>query len=99
MITSANNSVNASCICYADVATDPSIRWAAILKADPMAEMSVLWLRVAAVLYSLGLLHSILAITRKSEGLFRVALNAARAGAIVHAVSIVEEGVATGHCP
>src|ERR1700689_4379667 len=58
-----------------------------------MAEMSVLWLRVAAVLYS------ILAITRKSEGLFRVALNAARAGAILHLVSIVEEGLATGHCP
>src|SRR5580704_14904934 len=64
-----------------------------------MAEMSVIWLRVAAVLYSLGLLHSIVAVTRKSDWLFPYALNAARAGALLHLVSIVEEGLATGHCP
>ena len=45
-----------------------------------MAEMSVIWLRVAAVLYSLGLLHAILTLVRKREHLFRVALAAFAAG-------------------
>src|SRR5258708_15809230 len=64
-----------------------------------MAEMSVIWLRVAAALYSLGLLHSILAVTQRREGLFRYALAATRAGALLHLVSIIEEGLLTGHCP
>ena len=42
-----------------------------------MAEMSVIWLRVAAGLYSLGLLHAILTLVRRRrEHLFRVALGA-----------------------
>lgn len=64
-----------------------------------MAEMSVIWLRVAATLYSLGLLHSILTVTQKREGLFRYALAAVRVGAVLHLVSIVEEGLAAGRCP
>src|SRR6266436_5167712 len=64
-----------------------------------MAEMSVIWLRVAAALYSLGLLHSILAVTQRRESLFRYALASARAGALLHLVSIIEEGLLTGHCP
>ena len=64
-----------------------------------MTEMSVIWLRVATALYSLGLLHSILAVAQQKEGLFRVALGAARLGAVLHLVSIVEEGLITGHCP
>lgn len=64
-----------------------------------MAEMSVIWLRVAAALYSLGLLHSILSIARQRAGLFRPALAAVRIGALLHLVSIVDEGLITGHCP
>src|SRR5260370_25951301 len=64
-----------------------------------MAEMSVIWLRVAAALYSLGLLHSILSIARQREGLFRPPLTAVRVGALLHLVSIVDEGLITGHCP
>src|SRR5215469_2400986 len=64
-----------------------------------MAAMSVIWLRVAAVLYSLGLLHSILSITRQRESLFRPALAAVRIGALLHLVSIVDEGLITGRCP
>src|SRR5689334_6308914 len=64
-----------------------------------MAEMSVIWLRVAAALYSLGLLHSILAVTQRRESLFRVAVGAARVGALLQLVSIIEEGLITGHCP
>jgi ABC-type transport system involved in cytochrome c biogenesis permease subunit len=64
-----------------------------------MTEMSVIWLRVAAALYSVGLLHSILAITQRRENIFRGALAAARAGALIHLVSIIEEGLVTGRCP
>ena len=64
-----------------------------------MAEMSVIWLRVAAALYSVGLLHSILAITQRKANLFRVALGAARVGVLLHFVSVIEEGLITGHCP
>jgi len=64
-----------------------------------MAEMSVIWLRVAAALYSLGLLHAILTLVRRRENLFRVALAALTLGAVFHFVSIVEEGLATNLCP
>jgi ABC-type uncharacterized transport system permease subunit len=64
-----------------------------------MAEMSVIWLRVAAALYSLGLLHAILTLVRRRENLFRVALSAFSIGAVFHFVSIVEEGLATHRCP
>ena len=65
----------------------------------PMAEMSVIWLRVAAVLYSLGLLHAILTLIRKRESLFRVALGAFAIGAVFHFVSILEEGLIHNRCP
>jgi ABC-type uncharacterized transport system permease subunit len=61
--------------------------------------MSVIWLRVAAALYSIGLLHAILTLVRRREHLFRVALGAFGLGAVFHFVSIMEEGVLTGRCP
>jgi ABC-type uncharacterized transport system permease subunit len=64
-----------------------------------MAEMSVIWLRVAAALYSLGLLHAILTLVRRREHLFRVALAAFGLASVFHFVSIVEEGLYTNHCP
>ena len=64
-----------------------------------MAEMSVIWLRVAAALYSLGLLHAILTLVRRKEHLFRVALGAFTLGAVFHFVSIVEEGILNDRCP
>jgi ABC-type uncharacterized transport system permease subunit len=64
-----------------------------------MAEMSVIWLRVAAALYSLGLLHSILMLVRRREQLYRVALVAFGLGAVFHFVSIVEEGIVSQRCP
>jgi ABC-type uncharacterized transport system permease subunit len=64
-----------------------------------MAEMSVIWLRVAAALYSLGLVHAILTLTRKREGLFKIALAAFLVAAVLHFVSIAEEGIFTGHFP
>src|SRR5581483_10873713 len=64
-----------------------------------MTDMSVIWLRVAAALYSLGLLHAILTLVRRRDNLFRVALSALTLGAVFHFVSIVEEGIATNLCP
>src|SRR5215471_2295949 len=64
-----------------------------------MAEMSVIWLRVAAGLYSLGLLHAILTLVRRREHLFRVALGAFVLGSVFHLVSITEEGIVNNRCP
>jgi ABC-type uncharacterized transport system permease subunit len=64
-----------------------------------MAEMSVIWLRVAAALYSLGLVHAILTLVRRRDYLFRIALAAFGLGAVFHFVSIIEEGLAFNRCP
>jgi ABC-type uncharacterized transport system permease subunit len=64
-----------------------------------MAELSVIWLRVAVALYSIGLVHSILTLVRRREHLFRVALGAFAAGAVFHFVSIVEEGIINNRWP
>jgi ABC-type uncharacterized transport system permease subunit len=61
--------------------------------------MSVIWLRVAAACYSLGLLHAILTLVRRKEHLFRVALGALVMGAVFHFVSIAEEGIVNDRCP
>src|SRR5512140_699146 len=55
--------------------------------------MSTTWLRVAAVLYSIGLLHAILTVLRRRARLFGVALASFSVGAVLHMVSIVEESV------
>jgi ABC-type transport system involved in cytochrome c biogenesis permease subunit len=64
-----------------------------------MDEMSVIWLRVAVALYSLGLLHAILTLMRRREYLFQVALAAFSVGAVLHLVAIVEEGLHDNRCP
>jgi ABC-type uncharacterized transport system permease subunit len=64
-----------------------------------MAEMSVIWLRVAAAFYSIGLLHAILTLVRRREHLFRVALIAFTVGMVFHFVSIIEEGIINNRCP
>jgi ABC-type uncharacterized transport system permease subunit len=65
-----------------------------------MHDMSVLWLRVAAVLYSLGLLHVLLTVIhRKRDRVFRVAMVAFFTGVVVHMVSIVEHTIATSRVP
>ncbi len=64
-----------------------------------MTELSAIWLRVAAALYSLGLLHAILTVVQRKDNLFRFAVAAMRIGAVLHCVSVVEEGLLTGHFP
>jgi ABC-type transport system involved in cytochrome c biogenesis permease subunit len=64
-----------------------------------MQEMSIFWLRAAAVLYGAGLLHSILTILRREPRLFRPALGCFCVGVVLHGVSIVEHWAALGHLP
>jgi ABC-type uncharacterized transport system permease subunit len=64
-----------------------------------MADLSVFWLRVAAVLYSVGLLHAILTLVKRKQQLMRPALLTLGLGAVFHFVSIVEDGLTTQHCP
>jgi ABC-type transport system involved in cytochrome c biogenesis permease subunit len=62
--------------------------------------MSVVWLRVAVALYSVGLLHALLTLVhRRREGIFRLALGSFYAGVVIHLVSIVDHAVAAGHFP
>src|SRR3954451_1784290 len=64
-----------------------------------MGESSVLWLRVAAGLYSLGLLDAIITVMRRREALFRLALFAFGLGAVFHFVSLMEQGLAQHQLP
>jgi ABC-type uncharacterized transport system permease subunit len=69
------------------------------MKKHSMGESSLLWLRVAAGFYSLGLLDAIITILRQRESLFRAALAAFGFGALFQLVSIVEQGLAQGNFP
>src|SRR5947209_20541767 len=61
--------------------------------------MTLLWLRVALALYSLGLLHAILTVIKRREELFQVALGAISLGVVFHLVALVEDGIAVRHFP
>lgn len=62
--------------------------------------MSIVWLRCAVALYSLGLLHALLALAhRRRPGLFRAALGAFYTAVVLHAVHLVEHAVAARHFP
>jgi ABC-type transport system involved in cytochrome c biogenesis permease subunit len=58
-----------------------------------MTETSVIWLRVAAALYSFGLIDAVFVLTRQKETFFRTALAAFGLGGLFHLVSIVEQGM------
>jgi hypothetical protein len=61
--------------------------------------MGHFWLRIALVLYSLGLLHAILTVVGRRQRVFRAALAAISLGAVFHLVALVEDGLALGHFP
>jgi ABC-type uncharacterized transport system permease subunit len=54
------------------------------------------WLRVAACLYALGLLHSILVLVRHRQSVLGVALGAFRIAVVLHGVAIVDMAIASG---
>jgi len=59
--------------------------------------MPLLWLRVATVLYGLGLLHAFLMLRRKGERAGRVAAPAVGLGMVFHFVSLVETALLSGY--
>jgi ABC-type uncharacterized transport system permease subunit len=65
-----------------------------------MHQMSIMWLRVAAVLYSLGFIHVLLTVIhRRRDRVFRVAIVAFYTGVVIHIVSIVEQTAAAARFP
>ena len=61
--------------------------------------MSIIWLRIAAALYSLGLIYVLLVIFRKGARLFIPAHIAFATGTVLHLVALVELHAETGHWP
>ena len=64
-----------------------------------MYGMGVFWLRLATVLYGVGLIHAIAVLLRKKSGFLKYALFAFMVGAVLHFVAIVELAMAVGHLP
>lgn len=64
-----------------------------------MIETATFWLRVAACLYAVGLLHSLLAAVRHGQNAFGVAMTAFRLALVIHGVSIVDLAMASGRIP
>lgn len=64
-----------------------------------MQEMSIFWLRVAVVLYGVGLLHALVTVVRREATLFRPALVAFTLAVVLHGVSLIERWFAVGHLP
>jgi ABC-type uncharacterized transport system permease subunit len=58
--------------------------------------MALLWLRVALICYAVGLLYALVALTRTSETLSKVALHASYLGMVFHFVSLVEAVIEAG---
>src|SRR5881227_822697 len=58
--------------------------------------MALIWLRVALIFYGVGLLYALVALTRTSEVLSKVALHSAYIAMVLHFVSLVEAFVQTG---
>lgn len=61
--------------------------------------MGVFWLRVATILYAVGLADAILVLLQKKSQLFRFAVFAFLIGSVLHMVAIVELTKAIGHFP
>jgi ABC-type transport system involved in cytochrome c biogenesis permease subunit len=64
-----------------------------------MLDTGIFWLRTAACLYAMGLLHSMLSIVRRSQAVYPVAVATFRVGVVLQAVSLVELSMAYGRLP
>ena len=64
-----------------------------------MHDMGIFWLRVATVLYGVGLLHAMAVLLRRKSGFLKYALFAFQAGVVLHLVAIVELTMEIGHLP
>ncbi len=61
--------------------------------------MGLFWLRIATLLYGVGLLHVMAVLLRGKAGFLKPALFAFLVGAVLHFVAIVELSMAIGHLP
>src|SRR5947209_19087585 len=59
--------------------------------------MPLFWLRIAVILYGVGLLYSFLGLSRKGELLSRAVIPATALGALLHLVSLIETTFEYGH--
>jgi ABC-type uncharacterized transport system permease subunit len=59
--------------------------------------MPEFWLQVALVLYGIGLLYSLLVLSRRGKALARITVPAMQLGMVFHFVSLVETGHLLGH--
>ena len=59
--------------------------------------MPLLWLRIALVLYSVGLLYALMALSRRSHSLEHFVFPCVGSGMVLQLVSIVETASAVGH--
>src|SRR5271167_1365906 len=59
--------------------------------------MPLIWLRVATVLYGVGLVHAILMLRQRGERFGRIAVPAVGLGMVFHFVSLVETAVSNGY--
>ena len=64
-----------------------------------MEQSSVFWLRVTLFLYSLGLWHALVTVIKRRQRMFKPALGSICVGAVLHLVSIVDQGLAIGSFP
>jgi ABC-type transport system involved in cytochrome c biogenesis permease subunit len=64
-----------------------------------MTDTSIFWLRAAACLYAIGLIHSMVSVIRHSQKVYPFALGTFRVGVVLHAVALVELAMAYGRLP
>jgi ABC-type transport system involved in cytochrome c biogenesis permease subunit len=69
------------------------------MKENRMLDTSIFWLRAAACLYAIGLLHSMFSIIRRNQSLYGAALATFRVGVVLQAVALVELAMAYGRLP
>src|SRR6266702_3845622 len=70
-----------------------------MVQTSTMADSSIFWLRVAAILYAIGLLHSLLSIIRRTHDFYGFALGSFRVGVVLHGVALVELASSEGRLP
>lgn len=64
-----------------------------------MVESSIFWLRAAACLYAVGLLHTLLVVMWHKHSAYAAALATFRVAVVLHAVALVELAMAYGRLP
>lgn len=64
-----------------------------------MIETGIFWMRAAACLYAVGVLHALLATVRTGQDIFNFAMTAFRVGVILHGVAIVDQWLTSGRVP